>query len=105
MEKRELEKILQNLILSNHAKKRIKERLDITDIDEVKNLITEPYFIWNNTDNTINIAIDEYRYFVIKKTTDNFYVIITFKEKSKNKINVKVKFSMALKGKQKKKTN
>lgn len=102
MEKKELEKILQNLILSNHAKKRIKERLDITNIDEIKNLITQPYFIWRNTDNTINIAIDEFRYFVIKKTKDNFYIIITFKEESTNKINVKVKFSMALKGKQKK---
>ena len=98
---KELQQIADNFIITAHAKKRIKERLQTTDTETIKELIIKPHLAWRNTDNTINLAINSTQYFVIKKDYKK-YVIITFKEHSKNNITTDTKFAMAFWGKRRK---
>ena len=98
---KEIQQIANNFIITNHASKRIKERLEIFDNEKIKELILKPHLAWRNTDNTINLAINSTQYFVIKKDYKN-YIIITFKEYSKNNITTDTKFAMAFWGKRRK---
>lgn len=101
----ELNLISNNLVLTNHAKDRIEERLAGKTLADIREMIKHPLCAWNNTDNTKCIAIDNYRYFVVvkSKTSKTQYVLITIKEKSKNDVPVTKKFVMAFFGKNLKK--
>lgn len=103
----ELNEIANNLILTKHAKERIKERLGNKTEEDIKNIITYPFYAWNNTDNTKNIAIDNEKYFVITQDTKDKskYILITVKGKSKNDVSITTKFKMAFFGKRPKKRN
>ena len=74
--KEELQEIADNFILSNHAKEKIAERHPNVNIKEI---ILNPIIAYYNTDQSINIALNEYEYLVI---APNSYTVITFKEKS-----------------------
>lgn len=92
--KNELYEILNNFYVTRHARKRIYERG--IDIKTLKRVIMNPYIAYYNTDGTINIAKDRYNYFVVdwEKERQNFK-IITYKEKSKNNIDILEKFNFA----------
>lgn len=101
----ELNDIANNLILTNHAKERIKERLENKTEDDIKKIIKHPFYAWNNTDNTKSIAIDNNKYFVIAQDFNDKskYALITIKEKSKNDVSITTKLQMAFFGKRPKK--
>lgn len=94
----ELKEIASNLFITDHAKERMKERLNTEDVEIIKKHITHPYLAWRNYDKAINIAIDKYTCMIIEKA-DNGYVLVTIKEASKNGVTTDTKFSMAFSGK------
>lgn len=98
----ELNTIAGTIELTTHAKDRLKERFNITDIEILKKMIKQPYKAWNNTDGTISIAFSN-EYYIVVQPKPNKYVVITAKEPSKNGISVDSKYDMALKGKKWKK--
>lgn len=89
----ELQDIAEHFTLSKHAEQRIAERYP--DID-VKKAILTPLIAYYNTDRSINIAINGYEYIVIAPYK---YIVITFKEKSLNDIDIFTKRQMAMQGK------
>lgn len=100
----ELKEIAENYRLTTHAKKRILER----NMDEniIREIILNPMIAYFNTDYSINIALDEYNYFVI--TYNDYYKkynIVTFKEKSMNNINIFTKWHKARNGELRKDNN
>ena len=95
--KNDLKTITENLIITKHAKQRIKERLGEKDITEIKQMLIKPLYAWRNTDNTFAIAPNNEICFVVSKQP-NGYVLITVKEKSKNEIPMSKKFTMAFFG-------
>lgn len=96
--KNELQEIANNCYLTKHAKERIKERKNYINI---KKAIQNSFFAYYNTDGSINVAINPYEYFVIYyNNLYHNYVIVTFKAKSLNHINIFVKRSLALNGRE-----
>lgn len=91
----ELEKISKNFRISYHVEKQLEERGLNLNLAEV---FKEPFMAYYNTDGSINIALDNYEYFVVVKSGDEF-VVITFKEKSRNGFTVTDKRNFALEGK------
>lgn len=88
-----LEEIADNYELTFHAKERIRERLGDANI---KNAILNNVIAYFNYDGSINIAINDYEYFVfIPNEERQKYVCITFKEKSLNGINIYEKYHLA----------
>lgn len=94
----QLKEIAENLFLTNHAKERMQQRLNTTDIDIIKNYITHPQFAWVNYDKAINIATSTGECLIIEKA-DNGYVLVTIKAPSQNNIPSSTKFAMAFFGK------
>lgn len=92
---KKLQQIANNYVVSIHAGERIAKRK--ADID-IKSIILNPLLAYYNTDGSINIALNEYEYLVVKKHKDNTYIIITFKEKSHNNINIFQKRKLAQQG-------
>lgn len=82
--------------ITNHAIDRLEQRTNTVvrfdngsvnyneTIRNIKYKINHRILAYYNTDDTINIAIDRYNYFVFKKGYDNLWVLVTFKEKSYN---------------------
>lgn len=93
----DLDTIANNLVFTHHAKARTLERFKTNNVSIVKESIKKPFLAWKNTDGTINIALNDNEYFVIKQDLDKF-VVITFKEKSKNEITTSKKFYLAFSG-------
>lgn len=94
----QLKEIAENLFLTDHAKERMQQRLNTTDVDVIKNYITHPQFAWINYDKAINIAINTGECLIIEKA-DNGYVLVTVKAPSQNAIPPSTKFVMAFFGK------
>lgn len=91
----ELEEISKNFRTSYSVEVQLRQReLDI----DFKELLKKPFIAYYNTDGSINIALDDYEYFVVVKSDDGF-VIITFKERSRNGFTVTDKRNLALEGK------
>ena len=91
----ELEKISKNFRISYHVEKQLEERGLNLNLAEI---FKKPFMAYYNTDGSINIALDNYEYFVVVKSGDEF-VVITFKEKSRNGFTVTDKRNFALEGK------
>lgn len=91
----ELEEISENFRLSHHVEVQLKERGLQLNLEE---LFKKPFMAYYNTDGSINIAINDYEYFVVVKSDDRF-IVITFKEKSRNGFTVTDKRNFALEGK------
>ena len=91
-----LEYISKHYYVGYHASERLKERgQDITDITKV---ILNPTLAYYNTDGSINLGVDDYRYFVIIKEGQN-YKIITFKEtRIEPRVSIYERRELALKG-------
>lgn len=89
--RKKIEFIAHNHYLTKHAFKRLKERCGVFNI---KQMILNSVFAWVNTDKTINIALDNYHYFVVVEVYGR-YKIITYEEKSLNGYNVIDKFILA----------
>lgn len=98
--------IVENFELSNPSLQRMKERgiLDKNDTYEVahtkvKRLIYKPFLAYYNTDGSVNICIDKYRYFVFEYHFDEKnYHCVTFKEESHNGFTVLDKQRLAKEG-------
>lgn len=93
--RKKLEHIANNLIITEHSLKRIQERLG-KNIN-IKNIILDSPFWFRNVDKTINIAIDQKRYFVVVEE-DNKFTLITFKDESYNNYDIMDKFVIAYNG-------
>lgn len=81
---RKLQEIADNYIVGIHAGERIAKRNAGIDI---RSIILNPLLAYYNTDGSMNIALNEWEYLVVKRD-GNTYKIITFKEKSHNNINI-----------------
>lgn len=94
--------IYENTSFSNHARDRMVEREAV-----LQDIISSP-LAYINTDGTINIQnrVKPKEYFVFAKT-DRGFIVITYKEQSKNGISLRKKYQLALKGYERKeeKTN
>lgn len=77
VERSELEQIANHFIISAHAKYRILERGK--DLGDLKTILLNPSLAYYNTDGSINLGIDDYRYFVIIPKAHS-YLILTLKE-------------------------
>lgn len=88
----EIKKIVSSdIILTNHAKERMKQRgVTLDDFKRVN-------FAYRNTDGTFNMTFDNLTYFVVKKDK-NAYVMITYKGVSHNGFTVRQKYRMAQRG-------
>lgn len=89
--KSEIIQIYKNAVVSKHARKRLSER-GATLEDMLKST-----FAYVNVDGSINIAINDYEYFVFVEKKD-CHLLITYKERSKNNITVAQKYMIALNG-------
>jgi hypothetical protein len=93
LSKAEIKEIYGQLEITNHARKRMIERgADITDF-------LKSNFAYVNVDGSINVAVNDYEYIVVVKKPD-CYLIITYKEPSKNGITIGQKYMIALNGRQ-----
>ncbi len=92
--RKELKIISNNFILSKHARERLFERFPNINIKEC---IRNPILAYWNTDGSINVAIDRFNYIVLVQKGLKF-LIITFKEKSLNNIDIYRKRELALSG-------
>jgi len=91
----ELEEISKNFRLSYHVENQLRDRGISLDLAP---LFKNPFLAYYNTDGSINIARNDYEYFVVAKGDDCF-VVVTFKEKSINGFTVTDKRNFALEGK------
>jgi hypothetical protein len=95
---KELNDIAYHFILTKHAEERIQERFETLDRNKIKMSMLNSILSYKNTDNSFNIAINEFEYFVVKYNEYGIPIIITFKERSHNNISVYDKYILALKG-------
>jgi histidyl-tRNA synthetase len=95
----ELGNIISSFTLTEHAKQRLLERYGNNSKNTVKRLLKQSTLVYYNTDNSINVGVDEYSYMVFHKMNGKHkYICITFKEKSRNGYSVMDKFKLALLG-------
>lgn len=105
--------ILNNFNITKHALEKIKNRtskvqlydedINITKQNIINSLIdkygkSKITLAYINTDGSINIAITPFDYYVFDLKSDNTWILITFKEKSWNSINIFEKLKLAQKG-------
>lgn len=90
--RKKLEYIAHNIKITEHAKERISERLG-EDVD-IRTMILNSPFWYRNVDESINIAIDQKKYFVVAED-DGVYTMITVKSPSKNGYDIMDKFVIA----------
>lgn len=90
--RKKLEYIAHNINITVHAKERINGRLG-EDVD-IRTMILNSPFWYRNVDGSINIAIDQKKYFVVAEN-DGVYTMITVKEPSKNGYDIMDKFVIA----------
>lgn len=106
----EINEILSNYRISRHAIERLYERSNIlvegygginftkTKINIRNDISNNLYLAYFNTDGSVNIAIDEFNYYVFAKNED-CWLLQTFKEKSWNNITIDQKRKLAQLGK------
>lgn len=95
--KDELKEIASNYKITLHAKIRMAER-GISE-QSVKQVILNPKVAYFNTDGSINVAKDKDHYFVVSyDKSAKKYVIITYKEPSRNGKDIFDKQAMAIMG-------
>ena len=93
----ELKEIANNFFITPHAQQRLKQRN--IDNEAITRYIQNPILAYFNTDSSISIAIDEFNYFVFAyNENEKRYILITFKEKSNNDINIFDKHRLAQMG-------
>ncbi len=93
--RKKIEYIAHNFILTTHAKKRLMQRYGT--IKDVRKMLLNCILAWENTDKTINIAIDYNHYFVVG-CIDGKYKIVTYNDKSKTGYTIIDKFILAYLG-------
>lgn len=93
-----LNDIAYHFVLTKHAEERLAERFGTVDRQTIKEALLKPYLAYENTDGSYNIAINEWEYFVVKYNEHEQPIVITFKEKSHNSINIHEKLQLALAG-------
>ena len=114
LSRKELRVILHNFSCTKHVIERLIERKNNLIVYNNKNgvdfLITKENIIediennyilaYYNTDGSVNVAIDEFNYYVVEPTRDSkffpyVWTLITFKEPSDNNINIYEKWGLA----------
>lgn len=100
--RKKIEYIAHNLVITNHAKQRIMERLGC-NVD-IRQLILNSPFWFRDVDESIVISIDQQRYFIVSES-DNVFKLITVKEPSKNGYDIMDKFVLAYSGKERKESD
>jgi hypothetical protein len=98
MRVKELTDIAYHYIPTKHALDRLQERFGTTDRHKIKMAILNSTMSYKNTDDTINIAINDWEYFVVTYGEGTEPIMITFKTKSDNDVSVYEKYAMARKG-------
>ena len=94
--KEELQEIADNFFISRHAKEMFSKRGYLNP----RQIILNPYIAYFNTDGTINIAFNEYRYLVVGWAEKyQKFCIITWKEPSWTGASVTHKRELARTGK------
>ena len=106
LNKNEVKDIVFNWKFTKHAQVRLLERFLDNDskyinMHQLENsLISQVFktnFAYMNPDGFINVAVDKFTYLVVKPQYDN-YLVITYKEKSRNNYTVFDKYKLALGG-------
>jgi hypothetical protein len=77
VEEATVQQIANSFILSHHAKERLPRWKDVPSL---KDAILNNSLAYYNTDGSINIGVDDYRYMVVVKKDDGAYLIVTLKE-------------------------
>lgn len=114
LSRKELRVILHNFYCTRHVIERLNARKKNLIMYNIKGgvdfLITKENIIedienncilaYYNTDGSVNVAIDEFNYYVFEPTRDNTYfpyvwTLITFKEPSDNNITIYEKWGLA----------
>lgn len=106
-----LNEIKSNYYISKHAQEQLEKRSDVVvkfndgRIDfrntksNINNLLSQNILAYFNTDGSVNIALNEYYYFVFSWNEDRHsWTMITYKETSWYGINIFDKRQMALDG-------
>lgn len=89
--------IANNYVLTKHSIQRIKER-GVFSKSIIQDSIINSKLAYYNTDNSINVQMnDTDNYYVFKKDKDK-YVMITYKGASLNNVSLADKFELAKKG-------
>ena len=94
----QLKDIAENFILTNHSQERLMQRFGKIDREIISNRLLNPILAYRNNDGSMNIAINEFEYFVVKYSENNEPVVVTFKEASYNNYSIYDKFILCLKG-------
>lgn len=100
----ELKDVLSKLVITEHAKQRMKERLGIEDeqvfISELQHCGTA----WKNKDEAIIMMLPNEKSVIIEpdRTTQGMYAIITIRDESNTGTLLSTKCFMAFKGKNRK---
>lgn len=98
LRKHQLEDIAENFVLTKHSQERLLERFGTIEREIIAEKILHPLISYQNTDGSMNIAVSETEYFVVKYNYNNEPLLITFKEESFNGYNVFDKLIFALQG-------
>ena len=93
--RKKIEYIAHNIKITEHAKKRIKERLG-DDVNITEMILNSPFW-YRNISGHINIAIDQLKYFVVDEACGVFK-LVTIAEPSKNGYDIMDKFVCAYMG-------
>lgn len=90
-----IQEIANNFKLTNHARERLQERFGTLDREVIKNAILSNVLWYENTDGSYNIAINDWEYFVFVITDKGEPLMVTFKERSMNSVNIYEKLRLA----------
>lgn len=95
LKREELDKISKSFTITKHALERMNQRG--LKPSEVISVLRNPYSSFLNTDGTVNVAKDKHHYLVFGKDRKdpNKWVIITYKEQSKNNVSFERKQFLA----------
>ena len=104
-----VEDILSRCFITRHLVERMRDRCLSSLVDDnpkktrenISKLVDDKFTIaYINTDGSINIAISNYEYFVVEsdKYNQNRFRLVTFKEKSKNNVDIFQKLRLAEQG-------
>ena len=94
--RKKIEYIAHNLIVTDHAKERIDERLGKGA--DIRQLILNSPLWFRNKDGCITIAINTKKCFIVAEK-DNKFTLITVKDDSENDYDMMDKFVVAYSGK------
>lgn len=103
LNEKELNIIANNIRLSRHAEEQVMKRMGINirnlrDRNYFKDQIRNSQLAYVNTDGCINIAFTENTYIVVTQRKIPMYLVVTYKEPSKNSYTVRQKYKFALSG-------